>query len=206
MTPPSRARSRAAMLLVLVLALLSVGSPAEADAGPWVWPLGGAHAVSRPFDPPAQRYGIGHRGADLPSAPGQPVFAAGAGRVSYAGMIAGRGVLVVVHGTLRTTYEPVSALVAVDEPVLAGEVIGLLDAGHEGCPVSACLHWGLKRGEDYLDPVALVDRPPSRLLPLGDAGGLNRVGPRPLVFARAGPARGVVVGAAVGASLAGNGW
>jgi hypothetical protein len=47
-------------------------------------------------------------------------------------------------------------------------VIGRLTAGHAGCPV-ACLHWGLLRGDVYLDPVRLVRAGPSRLLPL-DAG------------------------------------
>lgn len=153
---------------VLVLIWLGSGvAAAAADAGPWTWPLGGPHEVSRAFDPPASHYGIGHRGVDLPGVAGQDVRAAGAGRVSYAGLIAGRGVVVVVHGELRTTYEPVTAVVSVDDVVEAGQPIGTLDDGHLGCPFEACLHWGLKRGEDYLDPVGLVERGPARLLPLG---------------------------------------
>ena len=85
---------------------------------------------------------------------------------AYAGLLAGRGVLVVVHGDLRTTYEPVTALVAVGQAVRAGEPVAVLDPGHEGCPVAACLHWGPRRGDAYLDPVRLVERGPVRLLPL----------------------------------------
>ena len=45
---------------------------------------------------------------------GQPFFrSALAGRVSFAGRIAGRGVVVVGHGATRTTYEPVAAEVSV---------------------------------------------------------------------------------------------
>jgi len=146
-----------------------VPAAAVAQAPAWTWPLPGPHEVGRPFAPPATRYSAGHRGADLPGAPGLVVRAAGAGRVSYAGLLAGRGVVVVVHGDLRTTYEPVTASVAVGASVAAGDQIGRLDAAHLGCPVAACLHWGLRRGEDYLDPVSLVDRWPTRLLPLGDA-------------------------------------
>jgi murein DD-endopeptidase MepM/ murein hydrolase activator NlpD len=135
----------------------------------WVWPLDGSRAVGRPFDPPETRYGPGHRGADLPGRSGQPVRAAGAGRVSYAGLLAGRGVVVVVHGDLRTTYEPVEAAVRVGQVLPAGAVLGHLEAGHAGCPV-ACLHWGLRRGDDYLDPVQLVRRGPSRLLPVPGPG------------------------------------
>ena len=45
--------------------------------------------------------------------PGQPVHTALAGTVTYAGLLAGRGVVVVDHGATRTTYEPVTAAVAV---------------------------------------------------------------------------------------------
>lgn len=163
----TRAALVAVATLTLLLGVAPVPPPAAADTGPWVWPLAGPHEVSRAFDPPATRYSAGHRGADLPGSTGDPVRAAGAGIVSYAGLLAGRGVLVIVHGELRTTYEPVTALAAVGARVAAGQLIGALDAGHEGCPVEACLHWGLKRADTYLDPVLLVERRPSRLLPLG---------------------------------------
>lgn len=157
------------VLLVLVL----FGHPALAAAPEpaWTWPLGEPAAVARPFDAPEHRYAAGHRGADLAGAPGAPVLAAGAGRVSYAGLLAGRGVVVVVHGPLRTTYEPVAAGVVVGQSVAAGEVLGRLEPGHAGCSAAACLHWGLRRGDDYLDPVQLVDPGPARLLPVeGGAG------------------------------------
>ena len=150
--------------LVALVALLLFPSPAGA-APVWVWPLPGPHVVSRPFGLGATQYAAGHRGADLPGTPGEPVLAAGAGSVSYAGLLAGRGVVVIVHGALRTTYEPVSAVVRVGGTVGAGQQIGTLQPGHEGCPVAACLHWGLLRGQTYLDPVALVDPGPVRLLP-----------------------------------------
>ncbi|MBK5306677.1 MAG: M23 family metallopeptidase [Frankiaceae bacterium] len=153
--------------LLVVGDLLALAGPVRAADPAWVWPLTGPPSVSRPFDPPATRYGPGHRGADLTGSPGQVVRAAGDGRVSYAGLLAGRGVLVVVHGDLRTTYEPVTATVRVGQQVTAGQAIGRLAAGHPGCPAT-CLHWGLRRGEAYLDPVRLVRAGPSRLLPVDD--------------------------------------
>jgi murein DD-endopeptidase MepM/ murein hydrolase activator NlpD len=171
-----RAEVCGSLLVGLTAAVLWPGVAAGSGAG-WSWPLGGPQAVSRPFAPPEHRYGAGHRGVDLPAPPGTAVAAAGPGRVSYAGLLAGRGVVVVVHGALRTTYEPVDAVVSGGEAVSAGQVLGVLQPGHAGCPEPACLHWGLRRGEDYLDPVALVERAPVRLLPLsaavveGPAGG-----------------------------------
>lgn len=143
--------------------------PAGAAAGAWVLPLDGDPVVTRPFDPPATPYGPGHRGVDLAGRPDQVVRAAGAGTIGFAAPLAGRGVITVLHdGGLRTTYEPVQATVVVGQAVDAGDPIGTLQAGHAGCPVSACLHWGLKRGEVYLDPMSLLGLGPLRLLPSAD--------------------------------------
>ncbi|QGN51009.1 peptidoglycan DD-metalloendopeptidase family protein [Micromonospora sp. WMMC415] len=145
--------------------------PREAAAAPAVgayhWPLPGTPPVVRRFDPPPQPWLSGHRGVDLAAAPGTPVRAAGAGTVTFAGMVAGRPVVTVTHaGGLRTTYEPVRPAVEVGAPVPAGGPVGHLLAGHPGCPAASCLHWGLRRGDVYLDPLALVGRGPVRLLPL----------------------------------------
>ena len=144
-------------------------TPVTAAArGPgWRWPLAGTPVVATPFRPPATRYGAGHRGVDLTAHPDTPVLAAGDGVVGFAGMLAGRGVVTVVHGALRTTYEPVEPGVSVGQVVRAGDALGTLAAGHTGCPVAtACLHWGLRRGEDYLDPLSLLRQQRSRLLPV----------------------------------------
>ena len=47
----------------------------------------------------------------------------------------------------------------------AGEVIGQVEGQHAGCALP-CLHWGLLRGEVYLNPLSLLHRGPSRLLPV----------------------------------------
>jgi murein DD-endopeptidase MepM/ murein hydrolase activator NlpD len=103
---------------------------------------------------------------DLAAEPGAAVRAAGDGVILFAGVIAGRPVLSVSHtGGLRTTYEPVGARVKSGDRVAAGDPIGVLLAGHPGCPASACLHWGLRQGERYLDPLTLLGWAPVRLLP-----------------------------------------
>jgi murein DD-endopeptidase MepM/ murein hydrolase activator NlpD len=55
--------------------------------------------------------------------------------------------------------------VAAGDLVAAGDPVGRLAAGHAGCPVPACLHWGLRRGESYLDPLGLLGLARVRLLP-----------------------------------------
>ncbi|MEU1269149.1 M23 family metallopeptidase [Streptomyces sp. NPDC005799] len=136
------------------------------------WPVGTRPAVVRGWEPPATVYGRGHRGVDLAAPAGSPVRAVAAGRVSFVGRVAGRGVVSVeLTGTdLRTTYEPVSASAQKGDEVEAGEVVGTVDPTGSHCTVT-CVHWGLLRGETYLDPLSLLPpwllhRGPSRLLPV----------------------------------------
>jgi murein DD-endopeptidase MepM/ murein hydrolase activator NlpD len=134
-----------------------------------VWPLQPQPDVVLGFDPPSVEWGAGHRGVDLLGTVGRPVHAAVAGTVSFAGRIAGRGVVVVDHGSSRTTYEPVAASVEVGDDVVAGQVVGTLEWLGSHCLPRACLHWGLIEGADhYLDPLSLIGCVPRpvRLLPL----------------------------------------
>ncbi len=169
--------------LLLGLSAVLLTPPARADVPPpappapvpaigRAWPVGTRPAVLRGWEPPATPYGPGHRGVDLAAAPGAPVRSVAAGRVSFAGRVAGRGVISVeLEGTdLRTTYEPVLPSVKKGDEVAAGEVVGVLEPTGSHCG-SACLHWGLLRGETYLDPLSLLppwllNRGPSRLLPV----------------------------------------
>ncbi|MEU0791368.1 M23 family metallopeptidase [Amycolatopsis sp. NPDC005961] len=121
------------------------------------WPLSPVPVVMKYFDAPETPYGPGHRGVDLAAAPGQDVLAADAGVVVFAGLVAGRPVISVDHdGGLRTTYEPVEPKVAVGDQVYRGQVLGSVLAGHPGCTIAACLHWGVRRGDEYVDPLALT--------------------------------------------------
>lgn len=185
------------LVLVVVLPLLIGLSspPAHAERDPLGrWPLVPRPTVVTPFDPPTTPYGAGHRGVDLAGRAGQRVRAALPGRVRFAGRLAGRGVVVIDHGATRTTYEPVTAAVAVGEAVAAGDTVGSLELALSHCFPHACLHWGWLRGEDYRDPLNLVAVASVRLLPLWREGPEPPPGPvgRP---ARSRAGMGLVVGA-----------
>ncbi|TFV63445.1 UNVERIFIED_ORG: M23 family metallopeptidase [Bacillus sp. AZ43] len=166
---------RRAALTVAALLLLApvpaVAGPAESGAAPperWAAPLPGDVVVARPFERLPHPYAAGHRGVDLRGSPGSAVVAAGDGVVVFAGMVAGRPVVSIDHaGGLRTTYEPVETAVLAGQRVARGSRIGSLATGHAGCPGEACLHWGLRRGETYLDPMSLLQPRRVRLLPRG---------------------------------------
>lgn len=124
-------------------------------------------AVHARFDPPAQDWLPGHRGVDLVGSPGQWVHSGLPGVVGFAGALGGKQVVVVDHGPTRTTYEPVLADVSVGDRVAAGDRIGWLLGTPSHCAPTACLHWGWRRGDRYLDPLLLVGGArPVRLLPL----------------------------------------
>jgi hypothetical protein len=165
-----KSRSFRTVIGVLAMALLlnaglTQASPVSATSK-WGWPLKSAR-ISAGFDRPPQNWLPGHRGVDLIGRDGDKVLAAGHGVVTFAGLVAGKGVVVVKHGSLRTTYEPVSATVGVGSRVRVGDVIGTLSAGESHCSTQlkvSCLHWGLIRGNTYLNPLSLVKKR-VRLLP-----------------------------------------
>lgn len=128
--------------------------------------------VVRPFVAPAHEYGPGHRGVDLRAAAGAVVRSPAAGTVTFAGQVAGRGVVVVEHagGTL-TSLEPVTATLARGSAVVAGSPVAVVAPAppHAGC-AGGCVHWGVRVDGRYVDPVWWLGRGRAvRLLPLAGA-------------------------------------
>lgn len=132
-------------------------------------PLPGPLVVVHGFDLPSEPWLAGNRGVDLSATTGESVFAAAGGTVVYAGLLAGRGVVSISHGAIRTTYEPVDPAVHAGDVVAAGEVIGRLADTADACgPPGSCLHWGAITASGYVDPMSLLRPPKVRLLPIWD--------------------------------------
>jgi murein DD-endopeptidase MepM/ murein hydrolase activator NlpD len=154
-------------MLVVTLLLGTVGgaAPPARPAAPaalqvivYRAPLAGDPTVAHPFEAPAHRWSAGHRGVDLDAAAGSPVLAPGAGVITFAGEVAGRPVLTVTHPDgLRSSLEPVRAIVGTGTHVVAGDVVGI------------CLHWGVRSGTNYLDPWSLLVAPGPVVLLAGSA-------------------------------------
>ncbi len=100
-----------------------------------------------------------------------------AGEVTFAGQVAGRGVVVVDHGRLRTTYEPVLPLVRRGDEVAGGQTVGTLGTIGSHCVPASCLHLGVREGDVYLDPLLFLPSGPIRLLPVSVS---SHAAPRPL--------------------------
>lgn len=106
-------------------------------------------AVVDPFRRPETDYAAGNRGVDLAAAAGEPVRAAAAGEVVFAGPVGGSVHVVVLHDDgLRTSLSFLeSTSVRRGQRVVAGEVVGVA-----GGP----LHFGVRAGYVYLDPMGLL--------------------------------------------------
>ncbi|GAB7190589.1 hypothetical protein NUM3379_12950 [Kineococcus sp. NUM-3379] len=145
------------------------GLPAAVAGAGHRWPLAPAPRVLRGFDVLESPYAPGHRGADLGAAAGAPVLASAGGTVTFAGPVAGRGVVVVAHADgLHTTYEPLEPAVRAGAAVGPGQPLGALARDGRHCAPVSCLHWGARRGAGYVDPLSLLTAAaPPVLLPLG---------------------------------------
>lgn len=163
-------------LALLGLPLLIAPAPHTVAPAPgWDWPLPPPHHVERGFDPPPQPWLPGHRGVDLSGSAGEAVLAAADGVVSFTGRVARVPVVSIRHRNgLLTTYQPVRSRLRAGDPVRLGQQIGRLVEPGSHCAPQACLHWGLRRGVDYLDPLALLHLNPVRLLPLEDLSDRGR--------------------------------
>ena len=157
------------LLLIIVLAgLLCTSDISEAHGNPAspgrVIPVAGK--VLRRFQMGESDWSPGHRGVDLAGIEGQQVVSPESGVVSWVGRINGVPMMSIQHpdGT-RSTFQPVTTSLATGAVVFAGQPVAILVTGHcDGSDV--CLHWGVRRGETYLDPLVWLggDTPRVRLL------------------------------------------
>ncbi|WP_066463609.1 M23 family metallopeptidase [Sanguibacter suarezii] len=161
--------ARADAVLVTADQVTKVGPPTGAG---YALPVPGAGALTgrsraelldqgivlHEFVDPGPAWGAGHRGVDLSLPASSDVLAPRAGTVTFAGVVVDRPLMVITHPDgLRSTLEPVAAGHAVGARVEAGAVVGVLaPEASTHCAPAHCLHWGVRRGEEYLDPLLLL--------------------------------------------------
>ena len=86
--------------------------------------------------------------------------------MTFVGVVVDRPVITIDHGDgPRSSFEPLESTLAAGDVVAQGETIGTLQPGH--CGSLPCLHWGVRRGDAYVNPLDFVmDLRPSVLLPV----------------------------------------
>lgn len=164
--PPWPARTRWTVASDYVLPL--PGAPT--DAGSTRAELVERGVLVRAFVDPGTAWGAGHRGVDLAAASGAEVVAPRAGFVSFVGVVVDRPLIVLTHPDgRRSTLEPVVSDLVAGTTVSAGDRLGTV--AHDvstHCAPAQCVHWGVRAGEGYLDPLTLLGvYEPIVLLPLG---------------------------------------
>lgn len=144
---------------------LAIASDARAASEPTPTPReGAAYAVAlfgallRPYDAPDDPYAPGHRGLDVAAPSGEPVRAAAAGVVAFAGNVAGNLTVSVDHPDgVRTTYSYLGTIgVVTGQTVAGGQALGTVGAGHPGSGAPPHVHLSVRRGGEYVDPLTLL--------------------------------------------------
>lgn len=167
--------ARRAFLRACVVVQVTLGTwGAVAWAGavappPLRWPLEGEVVAGYTA---ADRYGPGHRGLDIESGAGSPVRAAHDGRVAFAGSVAGVQSVTVQHQTeWKTSYSFLGTIaVAEGAEVRRGAVLGT--AGRLHGTRRYGVHFSLRRGDEYADPIPfMIGSRPLLLPPPSDTGG-----------------------------------
>jgi hypothetical protein len=143
------------LVSVVAIGALSIDpAPASGAAGIWLRPVVGR--VARGFVAPLTRYGAGHLGVDFAVAPGTAVHAAGAGTVVFSGLVAGARHVVVRHaGGRRTSYSFLASIRVHTGQVVAGGAVLGTSGGHGENHAAGVLHFGLRIGETFVDPMRL---------------------------------------------------
>lgn len=119
------------------------------------------------FHGPAVTWGPGHRGVDLAAATGSTVRSPADGVVTFTGHVVDRDLVSVLHHDgRRSSVEPVLSGLTVGTEVRAGEPLGTVQEGTH-CGSTPCVHWGVREGQAYVDPLDLLaGGGPTVLLPV----------------------------------------
>jgi murein DD-endopeptidase MepM/ murein hydrolase activator NlpD len=131
------------------------------------------------FRPPACQWCPGNRGLTYAVPAGTEVRAAASGTVTFSGTVAGTFYVVVRHADgLRATYGQLAGSgLRAGDVVVAGSIVG---------PSTSGLHFGLRRGDEYLDPEPLLGRLVDRARLVPTDGTPPRAAPPPRLQCPAG--------------------
>ena len=128
------------------------------------WPMPGHYRITSPFgrriDPITKKSGAMHNGIDIGAPNGTPIYAAADGEVIYAAWMNGYGNTIMIdHGKnsngqhVITLYAHCSSLVAAKGAQVVGSQTIVAKVGSTGRSTGNHLHFGLKIGGAWVDPM-----------------------------------------------------
>lgn len=170
---PSFSRKSIFIPLIATAVLINLQAAALADqplpTSSWNPPLEPPIRLVNQYRQPNSDYSAGHRGVDYLVQNDQIVMAPADGKVWFAGQVAQRPLLSVLHdGGYLTEYEPVCTDLKSGETVFAGqEIARVCPAGSnyiQHCSSALCLHFSMRHLGAYLSPLVFIGGlNPSRL-------------------------------------------
>jgi murein DD-endopeptidase MepM/ murein hydrolase activator NlpD len=167
---------------LLVLAQASNVAGSDLPTGSWNPPLDVPVRLVNQYRQPNSDYSAGHRGVDYLVSHNQAVLAPADGQVWFAGKVAQRPLLSLLHdGGYLTEFEPVCTDLKKGERVFAGQEVARVCKAEPSylkhCPNAICMHFSMRFEGRYLSPLLFIGGlNPSRLLPmLADEHFYNRL-------------------------------
>ncbi len=135
----------------IVLVLMTALAPGQIASAGTCWRAPVEAPVSDPYREPACRWCPGNRGMEYRTPAGVAVSAVATGRASFVGVVVDTHYVVVRHADgLRATYANVSSgRWGVGDLVIRGTSVGF---------TLGRLHFGLRRGDTYIDPTSFIGR------------------------------------------------
>ncbi|MFT8927255.1 MAG: peptidoglycan DD-metalloendopeptidase family protein [Bifidobacterium sp.] len=115
-----------------------------------VWPMS-RPVITQGFVAPATQWSAGHRGIDLHAQAGDDILAPVSGVVSFRGKVALKSVVSIARGSLTFTFEPAATALPIGAAVIRGDAFASVGGESDHCE-SQCIHWGIRRGDEYIDP------------------------------------------------------
>lgn len=126
----------------------------------WIKPIKSGKLIKE-FDPPDEKWLAGHRGVDYLSEENETIYAPANGTISFSGVVANKPVVTIDHGVLKSTFEPAISDKKVGQEVKKGEEFANVsfgsDKSNSHCSIEKCLHWGVKNGDNYVNPLSKLN-------------------------------------------------
>ncbi len=146
----------AAVSFVAADASPRVRDASPSAAAPCVLPVPDARVVALARIPLAP-WKPGHRGVDMAADVGDEVVAPAEAAIEFVGFVVDRPVITLRHaGGLRTSLEPVETTLKVGDVMAQGAPVGVIASAPGHCGPDTCVHWGMRRHADYIDPLTCL--------------------------------------------------
>lgn len=127
-------------------------------------PIAHGHIITEFVRPPTP-YASGHRGIDIQASRGDTLLAPMDGIVSFSGKVGGKSVVSITQDVWIVSFEPATTSLRVGDAVGKRDAFGEVSGSSDHCD-GRCVHWGVRKQGEYINPRTVVQPQQIRLLPV----------------------------------------